>query len=304
LAALYVNSLLPVRLPKARGRSVNWAREFGGVPLQIAERSLDLGEVRSVFGAIGEFGLAALKGGGRQANKQRDEANKSERDRTAGRCAWGQDFIDISLARPNGTKVRKSTDFWHVTAQQSLCYIYGAASAFCCFEVYPNMQQMTEHAEPSIGNASTQPNGMLMLRREAKELHVFIALYWHRVSHALRVDALQQWSPGGPSVSVVGAVVLSASRGVVVVAKDAGPFLAGLLVVLRIQGGVGASVVNLHLGAGAVVAGVHVEDDVSPLLRRIVDLAVGAGAVPGIDTAGLRHEAASRHARIDDTGLE
>jgi hypothetical protein len=45
--------------------------------------------------------------------------------------------------------------------------------------------------------------------------------------------------------------------------------------------------INLHLRPRAVVTGVHVEDDISPSLRRSSRLTVGAGVVPGVDAAGL-----------------
>jgi len=78
-----------------------------------------------------------------------------------------------------------------------------------------------------------------------------------------------------------------------VVAEDAGPLLDGLLVVLRAKGGVDAAVVDLEARAGAVVAGVHGLDGVGPVLGGGLDVALGAGGVPGGGLVGggdLRRE--------------
>lgn len=69
-------------------------------------------------------------------------------------------------------------------------------------------------------------------------------------------------------------------------AENAGPLLDGFLVVLGAEGGISAAVVDLEARAGAAVAGVHVLDDVGPVLRGGLDLALGAGGVPGVGLVG------------------
>lgn len=92
---------------------------------------------------------------------------------------------------------------------------------------------------------------------KAKELHIIRAPNGHRVAYILGVDTLHASAVDGPRVPALGVVGLGALRLVVVVAENAGPLLHCLLVVLRAQGRVRAAVVDLHLGAGARVAGVH-----------------------------------------------
>jgi len=50
--------------------------------------------------------------------------------------------------------------------------------------------------------------------------------------------------------------------------------------------------VDLHLGARPIVAGIHVEHHVGPSLRGRGGLTISACVVPGIDTAGCGDEAA------------
>lgn len=85
-----------------------------------------------------------------------------------------------------------------------------------------------------------------------------------------------------------------------VVAKDAGPLLDGLLVVLGVKRGVDAAVVDLHAGAGPGVAGVGVGNPFSPGGGRSNGVALRTGAVPAVDSAGV--EAAGRDAVVDDAG--
>ena len=87
-----------------------------------------------------------------------------------------------------------------------------------------------------------------------------------------------------------------------VVAKDAGPLLNGLIVVLAAERRVRIAVENLDARSAAVIAGVHVEGDLRPLVLRVDEGAARALAVPAVDGAGV--EAACRDAGVDGRGLE
>jgi hypothetical protein len=63
-------------------------------------------------------------------------------------------------------------------------------------------------------------------------------------------------------------------------------------------------VVDLHLWAVALVVGVHVEDYIRPGLRSCNGLAISTGAVPGVDTSGVRYEAAGADTRVDNGRFE
>lgn len=122
--------------------------------------------------------------------------------------------------------------------------------------------------------------------------------------HALGINPLHARPINRARISVLRIIAPRALRPVVVVSEHASPLLHLLLVVLRAQRAVGGAVVDLHPRARAVVAGVHVEDDLGPFLGCRRGLAVGAGIVPGRDARGLRHEAAGGDARVDDAGGE
>jgi hypothetical protein len=92
---------------------------------------------------------------------------------------------------------------------------------------------------------------------KAEELHIVRTPDRDSVANVLSVDTLDRSAVGGLGVAALGGVGLGALGLVVVVAEDTGPLLHGLLVVGGTQGGVGAAVVDLHLGAGAGEAGVH-----------------------------------------------
>jgi hypothetical protein len=113
------------------------------------------------------------------------------------------------------------------------------------------------------------------------------------VANASSVDTLDSskrvGSGNAPGISLVVAlreVVLRLLGLGGIEAEDAGPLLDGLLVVLRAEGSVGAAVVDLEAGTGAGVAGVHVLDGVGPVLCSGLDLALGAGGVPGCRLVG------------------
>lgn len=108
------------------------------------------------------------------------------------------------------------------------------------------------------------------------------------MSNTSSVDTLNSskrvGSGDAPSVSLVVVLreVVLRLRGLGgIETEDAGPLLDGLLVVLRTEGSVGTAVVDLEARAGAGVAGVHVLDGVGPVLGGGLDLALGAGGVPG-----------------------
>lgn len=53
-----------------------------------------------------------------------------------------------------------------------------------------------------------------------------------------------------------------------------------------------------------MVNGLTIRDNVRPGLRSGNGVSLGASAIPGIDSAGCRDEASSRHTRVDDSCLE
>jgi hypothetical protein len=145
---------------------------------------------------------------------------------------------------------------------------------------------------------------LFIFSSKAKELHVVCASHGYTVTYARRVDALHTRSVDGPCVTALGIVGLGALRLVVVVSKDTSPFLHSLLVVLWTKRGIRATMVDLHFGTAAAVAGIHVGDNLGPGLRCGSRFALSAGTVPGGDATGVGHEAASGDTRVDDGGLE
>jgi hypothetical protein len=139
---------------------------------------------------------------------------------------------------------------------------------------------------------------------EAKELHVVCATNHDTVANTLCINTLHHRSIDRPSVSTLRIISLRALRLVVVVTEYTSPLLHSLLIVLRTQGTVRTAMVDLHLWAAAIVAGIHVEDDIGPGFRSCNGLAIRTGAVPGIDATRVRHEAASIDARVDDASFE
>jgi hypothetical protein len=122
--------------------------------------------------------------------------------------------------------------------------------------------------------------------------------------HPSRINPLHTRPINRPRISTLRVIILHTRRLIVIVPEYTSPLLHRLLVVLRLKRGVHAAVVDLHPRARAVVAGVHVEDDLGPGGWGCLGLAVGAGAVPGVDGAGRGHEAAGVDARVDDAGFE
>ena len=62
--------------------------------------------------------------------------------------------------------------------------------------------------------------------------------------------------------------------------------------------------IDHHLGPRACVAWVLALNDRGPVGLRGVDLTLRAGAVPGVDLVGRRHEAAGWHAAVGRRGGE
>lgn len=89
---------------------------------------------------------------------------------------------------------------------------------------------------------------------QAKELHVIVAPDRHGMANVLGKDTDQLRAKGVSSVAALGnaALGLLGLRGVV--AENTRPLVDSLLVVGRSEGGVDTAVVDLHLGAGSVVA--------------------------------------------------
>ena len=105
-------------------------------------------------------------------------------------------------------------------------------------------------------------------------------------------------TPNISSVSISREVVLDSLRLASIVTEDTSPFLDALSVVVGAKSSVNAAMVDLETGTGTAVAGVHSFDDVGPVGGGLVDVALGAGGVPGVDGAGGGDEAAS-----GDTGV-
>lgn len=124
------------------------------------------------------------------------------------------------------------------------------------------------------------------------------------MSHTSCEDALQIISPSRGGVVRLGGIVLHLLRRIIVIAKDTSPLLAGLVVVLRQKGRIHTAVVDLHLWAGTVVAGVHSLGDVGPVLGCGDDLALGAGAVPSVLLVGAGVETSSWDTRVYSCGGE
>jgi hypothetical protein len=111
-------------------------------------------------------------------------------------------------------------------------------------------------------------------------------------------------TPDISSVSISREVVLDSLRLGGIVTENTSPFLDRLSVVVRAKSGVDAAVVDLETGTGAAVAGVHALDDVGPVGGGLVDVALSAGGVPGIDLTGGRDEATSGDAGVGGGGSE
>lgn len=120
------------------------------------------------------------------------------------------------------------------------------------------------------------------------------------VSDARRIDTLEIRTPVSGLVVGVGRVGECRHGRVVVVSENASPLLTRLVVVLRIESGVGAAVVDLHAGPGARVSRVHVFGDAAPDGGGADDLAQGTATVPGVDLVAGGVEAAGADARVDD----
>ena len=111
-------------------------------------------------------------------------------------------------------------------------------------------------------------------------------------------------TPDISSVSISREVVLDSLRPSSIVTENTSPFLDTLSVVVGAKSGVNAAVVDLETGASTAVAGVHSLDDVGPVGGGLVDVALGAGGVPGVDGAGGGDEAAGGDAGVGGGGSE
>lgn len=89
-------------------------------------------------------------------------------------------------------------------------------------------------------------------------------------------------TPDISGVSIGREVVLDSLRLVGIEAKDTGPLLDRLSVVVGAESGVDATVVDLEARTSTAVARVHVLDDVGPVSGRLVDVSLGTGRVPGV----------------------
>lgn len=117
-------------------------------------------------------------------------------------------------------------------------------------------------------------------------------------------DPLQIRSPDSSLVVCLRGIALRRLRRVIVVSEYTCPLLAGLVVVLRIESGICAAVVDLHPGTRARIPRVHCFGDAAPDLRGADDVALGAAAVPAVDLVGGGVEAAGGDARVDCCGGE
>ena len=116
------------------------------------------------------------------------------------------------------------------------------------------------------------------------------------LNRAQRVSRIN--TPDISSVSISREVVLDSLRLSSIVTEDTSPFLDSFSVIVGAKSSVNAAVVDLETGTGTAVAGIHSLDDVGPVGGGLVDVALGAGGVPGVDGAGGGDEAAS-----GDTGV-
>lgn len=97
------------------------------------------------------------------------------------------------------------------------------------------------------------------------------------------VDTLEIRAPIGGLVVGVRCIGEGRLGRVVVVSEDAGPLLAGLIVVLWVESCIGTAVIDLHSRSRARVSGVHVFGDAAPDGRSADDIALGTAAVPRVD---------------------
>jgi hypothetical protein len=118
-----------------------------------------------------------------------------------------------------------------------------------------------------------------------------------------REDSFQAGSVDRPRPISLG-IVFKVTSQPHFVAKHTSPLLHGFVVVSWKKSSVCAAVVNLHLWADAIVVGVHVEDYLGPCLGSCIGLAIGARGIPGVDSSGIRYEAAGGNTRVDDGGFE
>jgi hypothetical protein len=122
-----------------------------------------------------------------------------------------------------------------------------------------------------------------------------------RVANAGAIDALDVVAVVVGLVVALGEVLDGACRGLGN-AEDVGPLLDGFLVILRVDGAVGAAVPDLHTGPLARVARVHVADDIAPLLGRGARLPARAAVIPLIHATRGRDEAPGGHAAVEGDG--
>lgn len=124
------------------------------------------------------------------------------------------------------------------------------------------------------------------------------------MSDARCKDALQIRAPDGSLVVRLRGVALGRLRRVIVVPEDTRPLLAGFVVILRVESGIHAAVVDLHAGPWPGIPRVHCFGDTAPDLWGADDVALGAAAVPGVDLVGGGVETAGGDAGVDCRGGE
>lgn len=109
-------------------------------------------------------------------------------------------------------------------------------------------------------------------------------------------------TPDISSVSVGREVVLDSLGLVGIEAEDTGPLLDRLSVVVGAEGGVDATVINLETRTSTVVARVHVLDDVSPVSGGLIDVSLGAGRVPGVNSTRGGYKTSGGHSGVSSGG--
>lgn len=124
------------------------------------------------------------------------------------------------------------------------------------------------------------------------------------MADACREDPLQIRTPDGSLIVCLRGVALRRLRRIVIISEHTRPLLAGFVVVLWVEGGVCAAVVDLHARARAGIPWVHCFGDAGPDLWGADDVALCAAAVPGVDLVGGGVEAAGGDTRVDCCGGE
>lgn len=139
------------------------------------------------------------------------------------------------------------------------------------------------------------------MQLQTKELHVLITVHRDAMPNATCIDPGQPFPKYLRGISALRRVgpLLNRRPGI---PKNSGPLRNRIVVIRRRDGGIGASVINLHAGPDAVVSRVSIVDIFGPLFRGEVHATARAVAVPAGD--GVSEEATARNARVVDNGRE